>query len=55
MHLEDTVGADPTALGEVDLTDPAEVATVLAEAVTHLAVEGEEYQWVQWQSEQAPA
>ena len=41
MHLEDTAGADHTALGEVNPTDLAEVATDLAEAATDLAVEGE--------------
>lgn len=53
MHLEDTAEADHTALGEVTPTDPAEVATELAEAATVLAMEGEVYQWEQWQPEQA--
>ena len=41
MHLVDTAGADLTALGEVDRTDPAGVATDQAEAAMDLAMEGE--------------
>ena len=55
MLLEDMAGADPMVPGGVVLTDPAEVATDLAEVDMDLPVEGEEYQWVQWQPEQAPA
>ena len=55
MLLEAMAGADPMALGGVVLTDPAEVATDLAEVDMDLLLEGEEYQWVQWQPEQALA
>ena len=55
MLLEAMAGADPMALGGVVPTDPAEVATDLAEVDMDLLLEGEEYQWVQWQPEQALA
>ena len=55
MLLEDMAGVDPIVLGGVVLTDPAEVATDLAEVDMDLRVEGEEYQWVQSQPEQALA
>ena len=55
MHLGGTAGADPTALGGGDPTGPAEVGMGQAEAVTDLAMEGEEYQWARWQPEQALA
>ena len=55
MQLEDMAGADPMVLAEVDPMDLAEVAMDQAEAVTDLAMEGVEYQWAQWQPEQAPA
>ena len=55
MLLEDMAGADPMALGGVVPTDPAEVASDLAEVDMDLQMEGGEYQWVPWQPEQALA
>lgn len=55
MYLEGMAGADHTALGEVDPTDPAEVVTDQVEAATDLAMEGEVYQWAPWQLERALA
>ena len=55
MLLEDMAGADPMALGGVVPTDPAGVASGLAEVDMDLPMEGEEYQWVPWQPEQALA
>lgn len=49
MDLEDTAEVDLTVLEGVDPTDPVEVATDPAEAATHLAMEGEGYQWARWQ------
>lgn len=45
MHLEDTVGADFTALGEVGPMHPAEEATDQAEAATGKAMEEGDCQW----------
>ena len=53
--LEDTAGADLTVLEGLEAMDPAEVATEEAEVATDLVMEGEEYQWAQWQLEQALA
>ena len=55
MLLEDMAGVDPMALGGVVPTDPAEVASDLAEVDMDLQMEGGEYQWVPWQPEQALA
>ena len=55
MLLEGIAGVDPMALGGAVLTDPAEVASDPAEVDMDLSMEGEVYQWVPWQPEQALA